>query len=538
MHWADPSSPLCLQSPRSSYCTNKMRVALMVLLVALAGVSLGKLAPLEKPYKILMLLPAGSKSHKVFFMSVADALAERGHKVVMLSGYPASSKNPNVLEINHGLKEFDVKNMNLFDFRNDPTGGFSILVDILPAMAKKLYKIPQVMDLYHKRKTFDLIIVDQLMNEMIYPFVHELTYMTIAAFGMDACHSAVLGNVQNPAYVSGMLEEYPSPLSLKHRFLNLMQHILMPFYWRHWSVVPKIQKEISDIFPDLPPLLDIERNQSLTLINSHFSMDVAVPLLPSQVAVGAIHCRPANPLPKELEAWISGAGPEGVVYFSLGTVARGTSMPTMYRDMFVEAFKRLKQRVIWKYDEELEGVSDNVLMQKWLPQQDILGHPNVKVFITHGGLLSTQESLYHATPVVALPIFADQPKNAMTIQKRGVGVVLVWEELSVDLIVDSVHEVLDNPEYKRNAEQVRNTVRDQPDTPKERAVYWTEYVVRHQGAPRLRSPAAKLSWVEFLLLDVLLVLHVVVYVAFCVLSRVVRAVKGRLFPGSSKKKRD
>lgn len=56
--------------------------------------------------------------------------------------------------------------MNLFDFRNDPTGGFSILVDILPAMAKKLYKIPQVMDLYHKRKTFDLIIVDQLMNEV------------------------------------------------------------------------------------------------------------------------------------------------------------------------------------------------------------------------------------------------------------------------------------------------------------------------------------------------------------------------------------
>nr|XP_027216416.1 2-hydroxyacylsphingosine 1-beta-galactosyltransferase-like [Penaeus vannamei] len=489
MHWADPSSPLCLQSPRSSYCTNKMRVALMVLLVALVGVSLGKLAPLEKPYKILMLLPAGSRSHKVFFMSVADALAERGHKVVMLSGYPASSKNPNVLEINHGLKEFDVKNMNLFDFRNDPTGGFSILVDILPAMAKKLYKIPQVMDLYHKRKTFDLIIVDQLMNEMIYPFVHELTYMTIAAFGMDACHSAVLGNVQNPAYVSGMLEEYPSPLSLKHRFLNLMQHILMPFYcWRHWSVVPKIQKEVSYYLghlPGLPPLLDIERNQSLTLINSHFSIDVAVPLLPSQVAVGAIHCRPANPFRRwvgiralmELEAWISGAGPEGVVYFSLGTVASRS------------------------------------------PQRKCL------VFITTEVFSAPKSPLYHATPVVALPIFADQPKNAMTIQKRGVGVVLVWEELSVDLIVDSVHEV-------------RNTVRDTAGHTKERAVYWTEYVVRHQGAPALRSPAAKLSWVEFLLLDVLLVLHVVVYVAFCVLSRVVRAVKGRLFPGSSKKKRD
>ncbi|XP_042887607.1 UDP-glycosyltransferase UGT5-like isoform X2 [Penaeus japonicus] len=515
----------------------KMRAALLVLLVALTGGALGELPPLERPYRILMLLPVGTKSHKNFFTSVADALGERGHKVVMLSSYPASSKNPNVLEINHGLKDFDVEDMNLFESRNDPTGGFSILGEILGPMVKKLYKIPEVMELYEKRKTFDLIIVDHMMNEMIYPFVHELTYMTIAAFGMDACHSAVLGNVQNPAYVSGMLEEYPSPLGLKHRFLNLVQHIMMPFYLRHWSLVPRLQKEVSEIFPELPPLLDIERNQSLTLVNSHFSMDVALPLLPSQVEVGAIHCRPAKPLPKELESWISGAGPEGVVYFSLGTVVRGNSMPVVYRDMFVEAFKRLKQRVVWKFEGEVEGISDNVLIQKWLPQQDILGHPNVKVFISHGGLLSTQESLYHATPVVALPVFADQPKNAMNIQRRGVGLALVWEELSVDLIVSSVQEVMNNPKYKRNAEEVMSVVRDQPDTPRERAVFWTEYVVRHQGAPRLRSPAAKLSWVEFLMLDVLLVLHVVVYVAFCVLSRIGRAIAGKLFPRSGKKKK-
>lgn len=50
-------------------------------MVALAAVALGKLAPLERPYKILMLLPVGSKSHKGFFTSVADALGERGHKV-------------------------------------------------------------------------------------------------------------------------------------------------------------------------------------------------------------------------------------------------------------------------------------------------------------------------------------------------------------------------------------------------------------------------------------------------------------------------
>jgi glucuronosyltransferase len=49
-------------------------------------------------------------------------------------------------------------------------------------------------------------------------------------------------------------------------------------------------------------------------------------------------------------------------------------------------------------------------------------------------------------------------------------------------------------------------LKDQPQTPLERAVYWTEYVIRHKGAPHLRSAAADLSWYQYLLLDVMLVL--------------------------------
>ncbi|KAK8749792.1 hypothetical protein OTU49_015544, partial [Cherax quadricarinatus] len=128
-----------------------------------------------------------------------------------------------------------------------------------------------------------------------YPFLHEVPFITLSTSGMEPRQSAVLGNVLNPAYVPNFLEDYPRPMSLWHRFHNALVHIGFALYWRKWTIVPLIQKEISAQFPELPLLLDLERNVSLSLLNSHFSMNTPLPLLPSQVEVGAMHCRPANP---------------------------------------------------------------------------------------------------------------------------------------------------------------------------------------------------------------------------------------------------
>ena len=81
------------------------------------------------------------------------------------------------------------------------------------------------------------------------------------------------------------------------------------------------------------------------------------------------------------------------------------------------------------------------------------------------------------------------------------------------------------------------SLRDQLTTPQERAVFWTEYVIRHRGAPQLRCPAAQLSWVEFLMLDVVGLLLLALLLLLLLVCRFLRAVSAALFGSSDKKKK-
>ena len=49
-------------------------------------------------------------------------------------------------------------------------------------------------------------------------------------------------------------------------------------------------------------------------------------------------------------------------------------MPNDTLQAFINAFAKLPQRVFWKWEAEIpENIPPNVMMTKWLPQQDLLG---------------------------------------------------------------------------------------------------------------------------------------------------------------------
>lgn len=87
-------------------------------------------------------------------------------QITMLSNHPPHDDNPNINYVVHGLKHFDESNMNMFEMAKDPQVMFDMFKTVLPKVARDLYTIPAVKELYDKRNQFDLMIIDQLFNEV------------------------------------------------------------------------------------------------------------------------------------------------------------------------------------------------------------------------------------------------------------------------------------------------------------------------------------------------------------------------------------
>ena len=70
----------------------------------------------------------------------------------------------------------------------------------------------------------------------------------------------------------------------------------------------------------------------------------------------------------------------------------------------------------------------------------------MKVFITHGGLLSTTEAIHRGVPVIGIPIFGDQPMNMRYNTAAGFGLTLNYDDLNnEDTLYNAITEIINNP---------------------------------------------------------------------------------------------
>ena len=71
-------------------------------------------------------------------------------------------------------------------------------------------------------------------------------------------------------------------------------------------------------------------------------------------------------------------------------------------------------------------------------------HPNIRLFITQCGLQSFQEAVHHGVPLLGIPFFSDQKFNARKIQDTGMGLQLAFKEITKELLLNAINEILKN----------------------------------------------------------------------------------------------
>jgi len=79
--------------------------------------------------------------------------------------------------------------------------------------------------------------------------------------------------------------------------------------------------------------------------------------------------------------------------------------------------------------------------------------------------------------------------------------------------------------------------RDQPDNPLDKAVFWTEYVLRHKGAKHMKSAGADLKWFQLCLLDVYAAIFAPLAILMWIFLRILRCCcsQNKSSPADSKK---
>ena len=151
-----------------------------------------------------------------------------------------------------------------------------------------------------------------------------------------------------------------------------------------------------------------------------------------------------------MDSFVDGSGDEGFIIVSFGSILRGADVSDNIRRLFLSTFTKLPQKILWKWENEMEHKNDsssipsNVKLISWMPQQDLLGHPKIRLFITHGGIFSNQEAVYHGVPLIVLPVYSDQPVNAQKAQDDGYGIRLDWGDLNEEILLNAIQTILSN----------------------------------------------------------------------------------------------
>ncbi|XP_063223032.1 UDP-glycosyltransferase UGT5-like [Bacillus rossius redtenbacheri] len=466
--------------------------------------------------RILAVFPIPSISHQVVYRALSLELSRRGHQLVVVTPDPIREPqlaNYTEVDFSYMYKPFHETN-NFSSVRQENKSKIEIFKTAVLSgnyLCETImgHDVVQAMiDPKNTKGHFDLVILEWLITPCMTAFAHRFSapMIGITSLPPTTVNYDSVGNPTNPSYIPEMSLSYTDK---KRSFWQRLETTIFQIRFGHFfyrTILP-MQDAIAKRYfgPSTPYIGDLQKQVSMLFVTHIEGFSSPRPHVPAVVNINGFNIKPPKSLPQDIQEFLDGA-PKGAIYFSLGSNVRSDQLTADKRQVFLEVFAELPDyRVLWKWEQDnLPGQPRNVKIAKWLPQQDILRHPKVKVFITQGGLQSTEEAIHAKVPMIGIPVFADQDYNTKLGEDAGVTMCLELNELTKTMLLEALKKIIQDKSYRENMDRLHAIVNDQQTTPMERAVWWTEYVLRHKGAQHLRTAAVDMPWYSYLLLDVAL----------------------------------
>ena len=141
--------------------------------------------------------------------------------------------------------------------------------------------------------------MNRAANEMALPFLIDYSgqFILLSPAGTEPAILSELGNMVSPATLPVTFVPYHDQMTFTQRFWNTL-YVLRTKYAFHKVVGKPIYTALKEQFSGLTDMKSYYLEQSGILINRHYLLDGPIPLLPNQVEIGCITCKPAQPLPK------------------------------------------------------------------------------------------------------------------------------------------------------------------------------------------------------------------------------------------------
>ncbi|XP_032211124.1 UDP-glucuronosyltransferase 1-6-like isoform X4 [Mustela erminea] len=463
----------------------------------------------------LLVVPQDG-SHWLSMKDIVELLSEKGHDIVVLvpevnlllkeskhytrKTYPVPFEQEELENRyrsfgNNHFAERWLLNAAQTEYRNS-----MIVIDMYFTACQSLLEDTATLSVLRESK-FDALFTDPALpcGVILAEYLGLPSVYLFRGFPCSLEHT--MSRSPNPvSHIPRCYTQFSDQMTFPQRVANYLVNYLETYLFH--CLYSKYKDLASNILKRDVHLPTLYQKGSIWLLRYDFVFEYPRPVMPNMVFIGGSNCKKTGVLSQEFEAYVNASGEHGIVVFSLGSMV--SEIPEKKAMEIADALGKIPQTVLWRYTgTPPQNLAKNTILVKWLPQNDLLGHPKTRAFITHSGSHGIYEGICNGVPMVMLPLFGDQMDNAKRMETRGAGVTLNVLEMTSEDLANALKTVISDKSYKENIMRLSRLHKDRPIEPLDLAVFWVEFVMRHKGAPHLRPAAHDLTWYQYHSLDVI-----------------------------------